>query len=416
MALPFWLANLATVGVLGLLFSYTKERAWGWVRRRNGYELPFCLLLIAAWWSVCDAYLPAQAAADAASLTLLVGMFYFLAAGVRSKKDFSFLWLTACGGYVLVLLCGFLQYGMANWNWPPIPGLSFLLETKGLNRICSVFIARAGTGVFSAFMSLAAPVHIGWFCRELGAKKIKNWLVIIAHLLILGLSIFNIIFSFSRSLLVAYLLVFLFVLLKAKHWKQLLAVGLILGVLAMLCLPPLQKTLSMLFDRNDYSNRDHIDSIVLTFRNIARHPLNGWGGGHINTRLKKIAGRWTNLRGQYKTPEEIRRANENLFIIDQEAQADGVLYVFSPHNMYLGYFLEYGFLGFLGVLLLLIYTYRRLRVLPGSIAYGLLLGLISFAAYGLLHDSIRAPIMAYLFWFYLLLVVKFEEFYGTNQD
>ncbi|MDR1323576.1 MAG: hypothetical protein LBK68_03965, partial [Candidatus Margulisbacteria bacterium] len=53
-ALPFWLANLAAVGTLGLIFSYTKEKAWGWTRRITGYELPFGLMLFAAWWSVCD--------------------------------------------------------------------------------------------------------------------------------------------------------------------------------------------------------------------------------------------------------------------------------------------------------------------------------------------------------------------------
>jgi O-antigen ligase len=410
-ALPFWLSNLAAVGVLGLIFAYTKEHAWSYVRRPNGYELPFGLLLAAAWWSVCDAYLPAQAAADAASLTLLVGLFYFLAAGARSKKDFSFLLRTAFGGYVLALLGGLFQYGLAHWHWPLFPGLRFLLEAGALYRVSSVFIARAGTSVFSAFLSLAVPVHVGWFCCELGKKKIKNWRVIAAHLLVIGLGIFNVVFSFSRALLIACLAVFLFSLLKSKYWRQFLAAGIILMALAVLFVAPLQKTIGSLFDANNASNRDHYMLAEISLRQIAQRPLNGWGGGHLNAKLKQENGRWLDLRGRYKTPEELRRGlvYENMQTIQQESLADGVIYVFSPHNMYLGYFVEYGFLGFLGVTLLLLYTYRRLARRRGSLARALLLGLLGFAVYGLFQDSIRAPIMAYLFWFYLLLVVKLEE-------
>jgi O-antigen ligase len=408
-ALPFWLSNLAAVGALGLIFAYTKEHAWSYVRRPNGYELPFGLLLAAAWWSVCDAYLPAQAAADAATLTLLIGLFYFLAAGARSKKDFSFLLRAAFGGYVLVLLGGLFQYGMANWYWPPLPVLRFLLEANGLNRISSVFIARAGTNVFSAFLSLAVPVQIGWFCYELGEKKIKNWRALAAHLFVAGLGVFNVVFSFSRALLVACSAVFLFGLLKSKYWKQFLAAGIILAALAVLFVAPLQKTIGSLFDPDDASNRDHYMLAEISLRQIARHPLNGWGGGHLNTKLKQENGRWLDLRGRYETPEELRRNYPNMQTVQKEALTDGVTYIFSPHNMYLGYFLEYGFLGFLGMLLLLLYTYRRLARWHGSLARALLLGLIGFAVYGLFQDSIRAPIMAYLFWFYLLLVVKLEE-------
>ncbi|MDR1998011.1 MAG: polysaccharide deacetylase family protein [Candidatus Margulisbacteria bacterium] len=413
-AVPFWLANLALIGLLGLLWDYTRWQTWSWTRRLTGYELPFCLLLLGAWWAVGDAYLPAQALGDALSLTLLIGLFYFLAAAVRSPRDFQLLLKVAFAGYALVLLGGLCQYGMANWGWPVVPGLSFLLEGRALNRISSVFIQRAGTNVFAAFLSLSAPAYIAWLAQTLltGVRAGRRWRPLgwyALHALVLALTVFNVLFSYSRALLVSLVLVFIFAALRSRYWKQFLAGGAVVLALAIFSLPPLQRTIQMLFDKNDFSNRDHYMSVLVSLEQIARHPLNGWGGGHINARLKQENGRWVDLRGKYKTPEELRRDNENLMVIRAESLADGVYCVFSPHNMYLGYFLEYGFLGFLGVLLLVYLTYRRLSRLPGSLAYSLALGLGSFAVYGLFQDSIRAPVMAYLFWFYLILVLKLEE-------
>lgn len=407
-AVPFWLNNLAIVGVLGLLFSYARERSWRWITRLNGYELPFGLMIFAAWWSAGDAYLPAQAIGDALSLTLLIGLFYFLAAAVQSKKDMDFLLKTVFAGYVLVLLCGIYQYAMVCWQFPALPGVSSLLEAKGLPRLSSVFIQRSGANVFTAFMSLAAPIYIGWFFQEIRIQK--NYLKVL-HALVLALTIFNVLFSFSRALLVTLVLVFVYVALTSRYWKQFLTLGAITLTIAVLTLPPLQRTTQTLFDREDISNVDHYMSIVISAEQILQHPLNGWGGGHINTRLKYEDGSWIDLRGKYRTQEEIYQSGweKNIHIIRSESLADGVIYVFSPHNMYLGYFLEYGFLSFLGVILLTFFTYRRLSRLPGALARSLLLGIIGFAIYGVFHDSIRAPIMAYLFWFYLILVVKLEE-------
>ncbi|MDR2429213.1 MAG: polysaccharide deacetylase family protein [Candidatus Margulisbacteria bacterium] len=413
-ALPFWLSNLAAAGALGLIFAYTQEKTWSWTRRITGYELPFGLLLFAAWWSVCDAYLPRQALGDALALTVLIGIFYFLAAAVRSAKDFNYLLRAAFAGYIFVLVCGFLQYGMANWSWPRPPMFFFLLDARGLNRICSVFLARSGTNVFAAFLSLAAPAYLAWFWQNiLGRQNPKHQLPAVLyqifHIAILALTVFNIIFSFSRALLVSLAVVFIVSFARSKYWKQIFAAGIILTILAVLFVAPLQKTVRSLFDPNDASNRDHSMLAEISLRQIARHPLNGWGGGHLNAKLKQENGRWTNLRGQYKTPEELRRNYENMQVVQSEALADGVVYVFSPHNMYLGYFLEYGFLSFIGVILLIVFTWRRLRRLPGSLAYSLALGILGFAVYGLFQDSVRAPIMAYLLWFYLLLVLKLEE-------
>jgi len=404
-AVPFWLSDLAIVGLLGLLVSYTKEKCWPFVTRLTGYELPFTLLLIAAWWSVCDAYLPAQALADALGLTLFAGVFYFLAAGVRSPKDFDRLVKTALAGYVLVLLGGLFQYGMANWHWPQVPVLGFLLEGGVRHRVSSVFIRLSGTNVFTAFMSLAAPVYLGWFFQRIKAQK--TYLKVLA-VLVLALTVFNIIFSFSRALLIALGVVFIFAALTSRYRKQLLALGAAVFLVSVLTLPPLQKTILGLFDNTDFSNRDHYGSVLISAEQILRHPFNGWGGGHINVRLKYENNRWVDLRGKYKTPEELQ-ADRDIYVIRDESLSDGVTIVFSPHNMYLGYFLEYGFLSFLGVILLIFLTYRRLTRLPGVLAYSLTLGIIGFAVYGLFHDSIRAPIMSYLFWFYLLLVVKLEE-------
>jgi peptidoglycan/xylan/chitin deacetylase (PgdA/CDA1 family)/O-antigen ligase len=397
-----------------LIFSYTKEKAWGWTRRITGYELPFGLMLFAAWWSVCDAYLPWQAFGDALSLTVLIGLFYFLAAAVRSAQDFNYLLRAAFAGYVLTLVCGFLQYGLANWSWPQLPVFSFLLDANGLYRIRSVFLARSGTNVFAAFLSLAAPAYLAWFWPNIAAGPNKKnrfssaWKQFF-HLSIFALTIFNIIFSFSRALLVALAVVFIVSLTRSKYWKQIFATGLILAILAVLFIAPLQKTIRSLFDPNDASNRDHYMLIEISLRQIAQHPFNGWGGGHLNAKLKQENGRWVDLRGKYKTPEELRRNYENMQVVQKEALADGVSYIFSPHNMYLGYFLEYGFLSFLGVALLIIFTWRRLRRLPGGLAYGLALGILGFAIYGLFQDSVRAPIMAYLLWFYFLLALKLEE-------
>ncbi|MDR2430950.1 MAG: polysaccharide deacetylase family protein, partial [Candidatus Margulisbacteria bacterium] len=385
-----------------------REKSWPWICRLAGYELPFGLLLAGAWWAVCDAYLPAQALGDALSLTLFVGLFYFLAAGVRSRKDFDRLLCAAFAGYALVLLCGFLQYAMSQLWLPVLPGINFLMEARGLYRISSVFIRLSGISVYGAFLSLSVPAYVSWFALEFDRQK-TGWKFL--QLAVLALTIFNVMFSFSRALLVVLALVFIFTLLRSRCWKQFLAAGILLSALAVLLLPPVQKTVLSLFDRNDMSNRDHYMLAGISLRQIAAHPLNGWGGGHINAKLKKIDGRWVNLRGQYDTPEELRRDYnyENMAVIRDQALADGVLYIFPPHNMYLGYFLEYGFLGFLGVLLLLWTACRRLRRLPGSLARSLALGLIGFGIYGLFQDSIRAPVMAYLFWFYLLLVLKLEE-------
>ncbi|MDR1453309.1 MAG: polysaccharide deacetylase family protein [Candidatus Margulisbacteria bacterium] len=412
-ALPFWLANFTAAGLLGLLFAYTKEKTWGWVRRITGYELPFGLLLFAAWWSVCDAYLPWQALGDALSLTVLIGAFYFLAAAVRSSRDFNYLLRVAFAGYILVLVCGFLQYGLTNWGWPAIPGSAFLLAGRGLNRISSIFIQRSGTNVFAAFLSLAAPAYLAWFWQNIAARRNKKQtsdiLKQIFYTCVLALTIFNIIFSFSRALLVALAVVFSVSLARTKYWKQIFAAGIILAVLAVLFVAPLQKTIRSLFDLNDASNRDHYMLAEISLRQIAQRPLNGWGGGHLNAKLKQENGRWIDLRGKYKTPEELRRNYENMQVMQREALADGVIYVFSPHNMYLGYFVEYGFLSFLGSVLLIALTWRRLRRLSGGLAYSLALGILGFAVYGLFQDSVRAPIMAYLLWFYLLLVLKLEE-------
>ncbi|GBR73612.1 putative polysaccharide deacetylase [Candidatus Termititenax aidoneus] len=413
-ALPFWFSNLAAAGALGLFFSYTKEKAWSWTRRITGYELPFGLMLFAAWWSACDAYLPWQALGDALSLTVLIGLFYFLAAAVRSVQDFNYLLRAAFAGYALTLVCGFLQYGLANWSWPQLPAFSFLLDANGLYRIRSVFLARSGTNVFAAFLSLTAPAYLAWFWQNIAAgqnkkQRLSAVLKQILHISIFALTIFNIIFSFSRALLIALAAVFIVSLSHSKYWKQILATGLILSILAVLFIAPLQKTTRSFFDPNDASNRDHYMLAEISLRQIAQHPFNGWGGGHLNAKLKQENKRWVDLRGKYKTPEELRRNYENMQVVQKEALADGVIYIFSPHNMYLSYFLECGFLSFLGVILLVIFTWRRLCRLSGSLAYSLALGILGFAIYGLFQDSVRAPIMAYLLWFYLLLALKLEE-------
>ena len=373
-ALPFWLSNLAAGGALGLIFAYTKEKTWGWVWRITGYELPFGLLLCAVWWAAVDAYLPLQALGDALSLTILIGIFYFLAAAVRSTKDFNYLLRAAFAGYVLVLVCGFLQYGMANWSWPQLPIFSFLLDANGLYRIRSVFLARSGTNVFAAFLSLATPVYLAWFWQNIFGwqnKKQQFSVVLnqIFHTALLALTVFNIIFSFSRALLAALAVVFIVSFARSRYWKQIFATGIILVVLVVLFVAPLQKTVRSLFDANDASNRDHYMLAAISLRQIAQRPLNGWGGGHLNAKLKQENGHWTDLRGKYETPEELRRNYENMRVVQKEALAAGVIYVFSPHNMYLGYFLEPGFLSFSGIVLLIVFTWRRLRRLPGSLAY-----------------------------------------------
>ncbi len=409
-----YLKDLALLLMLGyMLINFLAKRKNPFLA--SGYESVFLLLVLASVLATLDAFLPDQSLADMVTILFSIFVFYVMSFFVKTSDDLDKVLFFLLAGLGIVLLLGGYQYLAANYPlfWK-LPFLNFLLEeARGLHRISSVFIKRSGSNVFSGYLALAAPVYMTYFWG-----RFRQWSILlkIFNLLFLGLLVFNIGYTLSRGLFIALLVFLAVAVLRSKYWKVFLTVLISGFVLAVLFVTPFKRMFGSFFDQKDSSNRDHFSSLNMAITQIAEHPWNGWGGGHVNAKLKIVDGSWRNIYGHYKTPAELKDNYGSLQTIHEQALQDGVVIVHSPHNIYLNYFLDYGVLGFLAIILLFGVLYLKTGRIAAEatdkfyqlLGHGLQGGVISFAVYCLFQDSLKSTILALFFWLFMIITARLE--------
>jgi len=487
-ASPVALRGLADISLMAMIIFLIRYSVinWSFPFHRSGYEYAFSLLAFASLLSIGDAYLMAKAIPAFANIMISILFFYIITFFVQSKKDLNKVIILLFYGFVMFLLAGWYQHFNHFIGSFVISPINFIRsEARGLNRISSLFIMRSGTNVYSAYLAFFVPIYFGWLYSNY-LKLSRGYKFV--HILILILVFYNVIYTYSRGLYISLFFVALFLLRYIKYKKIVIPGFVIIALLVVLFVSPVNRTVTSLFDTKDMSNSDHLQSYHIAFEQIAEHPINGWGGGHINAKLRLVDGRWQNVYHSYfkkdgnvmksvllqkfpgiekkiplffKNPSEkkllpykrvgtlaqmmplIQREFPNLkqrnrfvalmkdvkidraynqaslYTLYQEALADGVTPIGSPHNIYLNYFIEYGIFGFVAILFVFYTIFAKIiKVINKSsdeniliLARASLYGMISFSVYCLFQDSLNSTIMALFFWLFAMVVSKMEEYY-----
>ena len=274
-------------------------------------------------------------------------------------------------------------------------------------------LRRSGTNAYSCYLALIAPVYIGWFLlqvKNLSAGKRCG------HGILVGLLLINIVFTYSRALFIALGAVVLVAMLLSRYrWR--IAAGLFFLLKVMiLFVSPVQRTMFSFFDRRDTSNTDHLNSFYMALSQMAEHPINGWGGGHVKLKIQKQNGRWVNVYNTYKNPLD-KLPGDNYLLIHQQALRDGVIIIHSPHNMYFTFMLNYGILGllaFVGIFVMIFHKIRNIILHTSKdeyriLAWSSLYGTVGLMTYSWFQDSLTTTIMGLFFWVFLIFVAQLEK-------
>jgi len=419
MASTTFLGEIQGFGVLGLIGLLLFKR----IRfHESGYRMPFLLLFLSALFAAIFSPLFELAIGEVFSVLAMVLAYFILSAAIgdnpeKIEKVLDWLITLFFAGLLINLFVALYQYIHFNIFHFKVTPFSFLLtEMKTTHRSYGMFFSRSGTSVFSAYLSVLLPTITFLLIAYFKKSSIKGKVLKII-LLCLLFALF--VTTRSRALLLIFSTVFAMIIFfnaGPKRWIYLMLFVFVFGV-AMVSVPSLQKTTISLFDKNHSSNIDHIFTKVIAFRLISERPLTGWGGGLLNARLKQSPdGTWKNVHGKYKTKAELNPQTNFPIQIHNEARQDGVIVINTPHDIYLTYFLEFGVFGFFALIFLffscwqkLDYASRFASVKYALLARGLKYGFISFMLYSLFQDSLKAPIMAAMFIFILIIARKLEE-------
>jgi O-antigen ligase len=410
-AVPGVVGGLAGLFLLLYLIFFIFNRSVQNRFFRTGLEYPFLFYILASAISCYDAYIFSWSVGKTLSLTLAIGLFYLLLAGLNKQNFSKFLNVLFYGGLILCL-AGFLQfityYLVELWQIN-VPILNYLVDqAKAMPRISSLFLARSGTNVYACYLGLFLPL----ISVILWQKKMPLLIKLFAAFLI----IFNVLFSYSRALYIGIFAVALIRVIFFSKKKVLILSGIIFLLTVLSFIPPINSTIRSIFNNKDNSNIEHFQTFQSALSLIAKHPLNGWGADHVSRKIRKSGQGWVDGHG-YKMEVNAKNWTPTKFYeVREAAKKAGVISIDSPHNIYLWNMIDTGLLGLGAFLFILLVIYRKiLKQMQGRsknkyLAEGLFYGFNIFLLYGFFQDSLNAPIMTSFFWLFLILVCALEKY------
>jgi O-antigen ligase len=291
----------------------------------------------------------------------------------------------------LVCLYGFYQfaiqdYGALFWIVNPrlhtalAPGRSTFWPWR--NRISSVLTSEMELG---HYLNLCIPASIVLWLESRARRSQLRWLLIAVALL----AALVLTFTFGAwAALVAGTVAFAVLLRKRSGWKLLLAGAAILAIGAFVVLGPLRPYVaSKLFGHGIGSLADDLvtrqENWTFAFHTWWNHPLIGVGEGNYQ--------RWSYMHAPG-------------LIYSPWAPIGG-----SPHETYLYILAQFGLVGFVAMLTIMIGTLRRnwgLRASPklGIVALGLAFALtVNLIGWFSDDSTLFSPHAGYLVWLYVAL-------------
>lgn len=410
-ACPGLVGGLAGLFLLAYFIFFLRNNFGKYKFAATGLEYPFLFYILASAISCFDAYILPWSVGKTLSLTIAIGLFYLLLAGLNKQNLSRFLNILFYGGLILCL-AGFLQfvsyYLVELWQIN-VPILNYLVDqAKAMPRVSSLFLARSGTNVYACYLGLFLPL----VSVILWQKKLPLVFKLLAAFLI----VFNVLFSYSRALYIGILAVALIRVIFFSKQKVLILTGIFLLIVGLSFIPPINSTIRSIFNNKDNSNIEHFQTFESALSLIAKHPINGWGADHVSRKIRKSAQGWVDGHG-YKMEVNAKNWTPTKFYeVREKARRAGVISIDSPHNIYLWNLIDTGILGLSAFIFILITIYRKiLKLLQKNsknkyLEEGLFYGFNIFLLYGFFQDSLNAPIMTSFFWIFIILVCALERY------
>ncbi len=395
LALLLWLFKIITKRTSGFrTLGGTLDKALLFVALASLISIPFSFIKV---WAIGD------------FISILLGIFavYLIASVTRTKEQVYTLCTAIISSAVIVAFIGFFQiplrHSVSLAANPLMQPLLFLKASDHPSRVCSTFIEYSGVNVYAGY--LAAVLMLLLVPLILNIKKL-NWRSLLGNVLAAAILLASLVLTKGRAAYIALFLSFCCVFWQVRALRRPLMTGLVaVSIAAFILVPPVQYAILDIFDRTSSSNQERAVLYGPAFRQILQRPLTGFGDGHSGRKIvfNKAAGAWeeshdktyfsfTSIQSVYDKAEYYRKK--------------GIVQIQRPHNIYLTTMIDMGIFG-LAALIYLFYAlissllaiYRKkANTHEGLLALAFAGVFFSYAAYGLLHDSLNARPYAMLFW------------------